>query len=271
MSVPDSYGVPPGVKPSITVSTDVETPKRALAIGAHPDDVEFGCGGTMAKWAANGCEIFHLVLTDGSKGTWDPDTDQAELVVTRQREQRAAARALGSTSDDHVAFLGWIDGELEDGLRQRWEVAYWIRKFTPDVVLGHDPWRRYRIHPDHRKAGFLTTDGIVAARDPKFFPEQNIKPHRPSTLLLWEADEPDHVESIDGYLDPKVRALLAHESQYDTTLRITRDLTGGPAKTTSDESDDVKSFRDAVALRAGEAGSLAGIAAGEAFKKIVRL
>src|SRR5262245_21822553 len=149
MSVPDSYAPPQ----SPTITTDLETPQRALAIGAHPDDIEFGCAGTLAKWPAAGCEVFHLGLTDGSKGTWDPDADQAERVATRQREQRAAARAVGGTGE--VVFLGWIDGELEAGLRQRWEVAYWIRHFRPDVVLGHDPWRRYRIHPDHRNAGFL--------------------------------------------------------------------------------------------------------------------
>lgn len=258
MSVPDSYSVPPT---STTFSTNLATPKRALAIGAHPDDVEFGCGGTLAKWAAAGCELFYLVLTDGSKGTWDPDVDQASLVVTRQREQRSAAQTLGCQSDANVTFLGWIDGELEAGLRQRWEVAYWIRKFTPDVVLGHDPWRRYRIHPDHRNAGFLTTDAIVAARDPKFFPEQNIAWHRPTTLLLWEADEPDHVESIEGFLDIKTKALLAHESQYETTLRVT-DHTSG---------EQVTAFRGQVEARGRQAGRLADIAVGEAFKRLDRL
>ena len=281
MSVPDSYDLPAATS---TVSLDLPTPKRALAIGAHPDDVEFGCGGTLAKWADDGCELFHLVLTDGSKGTWDPDVDQAELVVTRQREQRNAARILrGATPgkvpgdasgddygddhrDDHVVFLGWIDGELDSGLRQRWEVAYWIRRFAPDVVLGHDPWRRYRIHPDHRHAGFLTTDAIVAARDPKFFPEQQLAPHRPSHLLLWEADEPDHVERIAAVPDRKLRALLAHESQYETTMRITTASTdAGTASAAVDE------FRSALVDRARDAGRLAGVEAGEAFKHILKL
>ena len=75
-------------------SRDLPTPARALAIGAHPDDVDFGCGGTLAKWAADGCEVSALVCTDGSKGTWDPNADTAQLVATRQIEQRAAAKAL---------------------------------------------------------------------------------------------------------------------------------------------------------------------------------
>jgi len=243
----------------MTVSVDLEVPGRALAIGAHPDDVEFGCGGTLAKWADQGCQISHLVCTDGSKGSWAAGEDLAALVSTRQHEQRAASRALGGTGE--VVFLGWLDGELEAGLRQRWEVCYWIRRLRPDVVLGHDPWKRYRLHPDHRAAGFLAVDGIVAARDPHFFPEQEVAPHRPSGLLLWEADEPDHVEDIAGHFDRKLAALFEHRSQYRTTLDI-------------DDPDDEaqqKRFRDKMATRAAEHGGLAGLACGERFKRITAL
>ena len=194
------------------------TPKTALAIGAHPDDVEFGCGGTLAKWAAAGCAIHHLVCTDGSKGSWDPSEDAARLVALRQEEQRAASRALGGKGE--VVFLGWPDGELESGLRQRWEVAYWIRVIQPDVVLGHDPWKRYRLHPDHRNAGLLAVEGIVAARDPHFFPEQRIAHHRPSALMLWEADEPDHTEDVSDYVEAKFNALMEHRSQLRSTMHI---------------------------------------------------
>src|SRR5688500_5779342 len=135
--------------------TQLEVPARALAVGAHPDDIEFGAGATLAKWAAAGAEVHLLVCTDGARGTWNPDADLAALVVTRQDEQRAAAGALGASED--VVFLDWPDGELSSGLRQRWQVAYWIRRLRPDVVLGHDPWRRYRLHPDHRHAGLLVT------------------------------------------------------------------------------------------------------------------
>lgn len=264
MSIPDSYHPRPTGTPAISV--DIPTPKRALAIAAHPDDVEFGCGATLAKWAAQGCEIFHLVLTDGSKGTWDHSVDPAELVLTRQREQRAAARALGGTSDANVVFLGWIDGELDSGLRQRWEVCHWIRTFTPDVILGHDPWRRYRIHPDHRHAGLLACEGIVAARDPKFFPEQNAAPHRPSALLLWEADEVNHVETCDEVaLLAKVVALLQHESQFETTMRIASD-----PNVSGDESARAR-FRDTVIEEARNAGRLANREIGEAFALLTSL
>jgi len=200
------------------MTVELAVPARALAIAAHPDDVEFGCGGTLAKWAAQGCEIHHLICTDGSKGSWDPDDDTAALVATRQLEQRAASLALGGTGS--VAFLGWRDGELESGLRQRSDVCYWIRRLRPDVVLGHDPWKRYRLHPDHRHAGLLAVEGIVAARDPHFFPEQAPAPHRPAQLLLWEADEADHVEDITTGIDSKLAALREHRSQYRTTMNI---------------------------------------------------
>ena len=234
-------------------SRDIPTPARALAIGAHPDDVDFGCGATLAKWAADGCEVSALVCTDGSRGTWDPSADTAQLVATRQVEQRAAATALGATGE--VVFLGWPDGELDASLRQRWEVAYWIRKLRPTVVLGHDPWKRYRLHPDHRNAGWLACDGVVAARDPKFFPEQELPHHRPASLLLWEADQPDHVEDVTGYFEAKYAALLAHESQFESTMK-------------AKDSDELHAFRARVEGKLTTAGAATGVEMAEVFKLI---
>ncbi|HEX2851094.1 MAG TPA: PIG-L family deacetylase [Acidimicrobiales bacterium] len=243
------------------ISSNLPVPGRALAIGAHPDDIEFGCGGTLAKWSSQGAEIFHLVCTDGSKGSWDPDEDQARLVAARQEEQRDASRALGGTGE--VVFLGWPDGELESGLRQRWEVAYWIRQLRPDVVFGHDPWRRWRLHPDHRNAGFLATDGIVAARDPHFFPEHTIPHHRPSALLLWETEEPNHVEDVAGFAERKLDALLAHKSQWRSTMAIE------DGDQTADQQ--IVAFRERILARLGEQGALAGASQGEAFRLLDRL
>jgi LmbE family N-acetylglucosaminyl deacetylase len=240
----------------MTYTLDLPVPQRAMAVAAHPDDVEFGCGGTFAKWAAAGCSIHHVICTDGSKGTWDADADLSQLVITRQVEQREAAHILGGTDD--VVFLGWQDGELEDGLTQRRQLAHWIRRLQPDVVLGHDPWRRYRLHPDHRHAGFLLTDGVVAARDPHFFPEPGLAPHRPTTLLLWEADQPDHVEDVGAHLETKIAALLAHRSQLHSTMAI------------DDEADveQVERFRRRVADTAAEGGRPVGVAYGERFKAL---
>ncbi|MBA3956503.1 MAG: PIG-L family deacetylase [Acidimicrobiia bacterium] len=241
------------------VQLNLEVPAVALAVGAHPDDVEFGCGATLAKWATAGCVVHHLICTDGSKGSWDPTEDTARLVVERQSEQRAAARALGAAGE--CVFLGWVDGELESGLRQRWELAYWIRRLRPQVVLGHDPWKRWRLHPDHRHAGFLAVEGVVAARDPHFFPEQELPHHRPTAMLLWEADEVDHVEDVGGHGDTKVAALLEHRSQYRSTHEI-------------DDPDDtvqVEAFGRRVHERLAEMGALAGVEVGEAFKHIGRV
>ncbi|HET6950927.1 MAG TPA: PIG-L deacetylase family protein [Acidimicrobiales bacterium] len=242
--------------------TNLPTPARALAIGAHPDDIEFGCGATLARWAAAGCEVHHLVCTDGSKGTWDADQDLADLVVQRRHEQRAAAAALGASGE--VVFLDWPDGELASGLRERRQVAYWIRRLRPTVVLGHDPWKRYRLHPDHRHAGFLAVDGVVAARDPHFFPEQQVAHHRPEALLLFEADEPDHVETADDdAVDRKLAALEAHRSQLLSTMFV--DLSSHEGEL------QLGAFRARVRERLAEHGALAGVPRGEAFKAITDL
>ncbi len=242
-----------------TVTANLPAPGVVLAIGAHPDDIEFGCGATLAKWAAGGALVHHLVCTDGSKGTWDPTQDPAELVMLRQQEQRAAATALGATGD--VVFLGWTDGELDSSLRQRWEVAYWIRRLRPDVVIGHDPWKRYRLHPDHRHAGLLAVEGIVAARDPLFFPEQSLTHHRPSALLLFEADEADHVEDVTGFVARKFDGLYAHASQFRSTMKIDGD----------DDGDQRERFERRITGRLAQHGALAGFEYGEAYKLIDQL
>lgn len=239
---------------------DLPTPRSALAVGAHPDDIEFGCGGTLAKWAAAGCEINHLVCTDGSRGSWDASEDPAALVVTREAEQRSAARVLGATGE--VTFLRWPDGELEAGLRQRWQICAAIRRTRPEVVLGHDPWKHYRLHPDHRNAGFLVTDGIVAARDPLFFPEQAWPPHRPTTLLLFEADSPDHLEDVGASVEVKIAALLEHRSQLLTTMQVS-----DAAK----REHEIAAFAVRVRERLAEAGAAVGVAAAEAFARVDRL
>lgn len=240
------------------MTRDLATPASALAIAAHPDDVEFGAGGTLAKWAANGCVVHHLVCTDGSKGSWDPSDDIAALVAVRQDEQRAAAKALGATGE--VLFLAHTDGELESGLVEREEVALIIRELTPEVVLGHDPWRRYRLHPDHRHAGLLAVEGVVAARDPHFFPTQGVAHWRPSTLLLWEADEVDHVEDVTPFVDAKLAALLEHRTQLRSTMHIEVGTKG--------EDEQRERFRRRVLDRLAAFGRTVGIAYGEGFKRI---
>lgn len=197
---------------------NLEVPKRALAIGAHPDDIEFGAGATLAKWSDHGCEVSMLICTDGSKGTWNPDLKKSDLIATRKAEQLLAAEELNVAGK--VAFLGEVDGELEMSGNLRKRITLFIRNLRPNVILTHDPWKRYRLHPDHRHVGYLVLDAIVAARDPHFFPEQNVAPHRPDELLLFEAELEDHFEQCKGYENNKLNALLCHQSQLESTMGI---------------------------------------------------
>ena len=254
------------------VGTGLQVPSRVLAIGAHPDDIEFGCGATLARWASEGCHLHHLVLTDGSKGTWDAATDPAALVEKRQTECRAAAAVIdghpgAAVADDRVLFVSEVDGELRNQESTRRAVVAHLRSLRPDLVLVHDPWRRYRLHPDHRAAGFLSLDAVVAARDPLFFPDIGPEPHRPRRILLWEADLPDHVEDAAGFDGTKIDALLCHRSQHRSTMGIDTDANGG------DEATELHTgaFADRVRRQLADHGSLAGFALGEAFHLIDRV
>lgn len=249
-------GQPPvGVTDPDRWSHDLATPSSALAVGAHPDDVEFGAGGVLAKWARDGCVVHHLVCTDGSKGTWNPDEDLVALVARREAEQREAARRLADAHVGETRFLGYVDGELSSDTDARARVAAVMRELRPEVVLGHDPWKRYRLHPDHRHAGLLTCEGVVAARDPHFFPEQGLDPHRPDVLLLFEADEPDHVEDVASFVDVKLAALEAHVSQFESTMHAAG-------------ADDLDRFRNRIRSQLSVAGAPFGLEAAEQFKII---
>ena len=244
-----------------STSGPLPVPERALAVGAHPDDIEFGAGATLAGWAAAGCEVSLYVCTDGSKGTWDPDADIDALVATRQDEARAAAGALGATGE--VVFGGSVDGELENSVATRASLVAAIRRLRPDVLLGHDPWKRYRLHPDHLAAGFLTCDALVAARDPHFFRDDGLTHHRPSALLLFEADEPDHVEPVtEAGLAAKLAALESHTSQYESTMFISSDDPDASA----DAAAELARFRAEVRAGLEEAGTWAGIDLAERFR-----
>ena len=229
-------------------SVNLEVPARALAVAAHPDDNEFGCAGTVAKWAAAGCEVIYVIATDGSKGTWSRDQSPAELVPRREGEQQAAASILGV---GRVVFLRHTDGELENTMALRREMAGWIRRLRPEVVVTHDAWRRYLLHPDHRAIGMATCDAVIASRDHLFFPEQletGLDAWRPDRMLLYMTDTPDHVEDISSSFEAKIEALRAHASQHVSTM-----------------GDDFDAFIERMRQWAARQGEPAGIACGEAF------
>jgi LmbE family N-acetylglucosaminyl deacetylase len=189
--------------------------RRALAFGAHPDDVELQAGGTLAAWAAQGVRVELACFTAGEKGSPDPAADPVELARVRRAESGSAALALGAAVPVH--FLGAVDGELEVTMAMRLAVARLVRTVRPEVVLGHDPWRRWLLHPDHRAAGLLTVDGVVAARDPLYAPElaaEGLEAHRPHTVLLFGTDTPDELVDVTTTIDAKLAALRAHASQF---------------------------------------------------------
>jgi LmbE family N-acetylglucosaminyl deacetylase len=253
-------GQPPVTSTSSqSFSSNLAHPRSALSIGAHPDDVEFGSGGTLAKWAASGTVVHHLVMTDGSKGTWDVNADTQALVSLRQEEQRNAAAALRTHGT--VTFLEYVDGELRHNDETVERVARVIREIQPSVVLTHDPWKRYRLHPDHRNTGFIVCDAIVAARDPHFLKHHmrdGLTHHRPDSLLLWEADEPNHVEDISSVISIKLAALEEHRSQFESTMKAV-------------DEETMSAFRDRIRARMSDLGSPHGYEAAEVFHLMSQL
>ena len=191
-----------------------EVPKRAMAVFAHPDDVDFGCSGTLASWIERGTHVTYCVITSGQKGTWDPKMTAKEMAALREREQRAAGEAIGVKG---FVFLGQQDGELEVSMDLRGEVCRVIREHRPDAVFTNDPWGHYQTHPDHRVAGWSGLDGVIAARDHLFFPEQlrggKLKKHRVSRVFLLGTREPNVWFDISSTLDKKLAALKSHDSQ----------------------------------------------------------
>lgn len=231
----------------------MSTPHRVLTIGAHPDDAEFGAGATLARWVAGGCELTIAVVTDGSKGTWDPDVDPGELAERRRQEQDEAAAILGGAS---VVHIGAVDGELEYAMALRRRLCEVIRRSRPDVLVTHDPWERYQIHPDHRITGLLAVDAVVAARDPLFYQGVGGEPHRPEAMLLWSSDEADHAEPTSRrWLDVKVEALLKHVSQTQTTM-------GGALSSPQAR----ERFAGQIRSQAAEAGAPFAMGEAETFK-----
>ncbi len=230
-------------------------PATVMTIGAHPDDAEFGAGGTLFTWTESGARATIVIATDGSMGSWDPDMDRAALVAQRRSEQVRAASVMGVET---VAWLGQPDGELRQTAALRKSLASLIRKHRPDIVLSHDPWQRYQLHPDHRATGMLAIDAVVAAREPRFYPDLGLESHRPVALLLWSADEPDHAEPVDqAAFDAKVEALLCHASQSETTLSGASGTSGARAQ-----------FVERIDRWLSDAGAAFGMERAEAFKRL---
>ena len=189
--------------------------ERIMVIMAHPDDAEMGCGGTIAKWIKEGNEVRYVVCTNGDKGTKDRELSPHRLAEIREEEQLKSANVLGVKS---VTFLRHRDGELEVNLAFRGELAFLIRQYKPHIIVTHDPWRPYLLHPDHRAVGFTTTDAVIASRDHLFLPAQTnagFDAHSPREIHFTFPENPDLFVDITETLDKKLEAIEQHKSQIE--------------------------------------------------------
>ncbi len=214
------------------------TPERLLAIGAHPDDIDFGLGGTIAQLTAAGTEVTYCVITDGDAGGFDPEVPRSRIPEIRRSEQRAAAAVLGAAD---VVFLGYRDGELTitHGLRR--DLARVIRQVRPDVAVVQTPVRNidrmYASHPDHLAAGEAGMQAIYPdARNPFAHPslltDEGLQEWAVPQTWIVGYPEPDYFRDITDVLPTKVAALRAHESQtahMDIEAGL-RDWGGGMAR-----------------------------------------
>ena len=197
-----------------------EEPQRILVVLAHPDDPEFFCGATLAKWANAGHHISYCLLTCGDKGTKDRNLSMAELCSIRQVEQQKAAKEIGAKS---IKFLNYEDGYLVPDLKLRRDVTRIIRLERPDILVTCDP--QYFItpsdrlnHPDHRAAGQVVLDAVFpAARDHLNFVElwrdESLEPHIVREVWVSLTDRPNVTLDVTSYWEIKIRALSEHKSQ----------------------------------------------------------
>jgi LmbE family N-acetylglucosaminyl deacetylase len=195
------------------------TPASALVIAAHPDDIEFGCAGTVARWVSEGARVTYALLTNGAAGSSDPAMTRARLAELREAEQRAAAKVVGV---DQVEFLGYEDGLLEPTLEVRKQVVRLIRRVRPEVIVTSDPTTRYVAdryinHPDHRAAGEVTLAAVIPGADTRLaYPEllvEGLEPVKLTGVLLMFALEPNLVVDIGDHLGKKLESLRCHVTQ----------------------------------------------------------
>ena len=188
----------------------------ALIFAPHPDDAEGGIGGTMVRWAREGKGVILVICTNGDKGTNDPKIKQSDLVKTRIKEQRKAAKLLGVRK---VIFLGHPDQRLADTPEFRLEVTRLIRQYRPEVVATTDSMRRYTSHPDHRTTGQVVLDAVSLYSHnyyafPELIEEGLGELHRTKEILLWGSSEPNVCLDISDTFKTKMAALECHVSQF---------------------------------------------------------
>ena len=195
-----------------------EVPERALVVSAHPDDVDFGAAGTVARLTRTGCAVSYAIVTDGDAGEVPDHVGRDGAAALRQAEQRAAAAAVGV---DDVRFLGFPDGRLEVTIALRAALSRVIREVRPDVVLCQSPERRwdrvFASHPDHLAAGEATLQAVYPdARNPHAHPElaaAGLEAWAVREVWVFAHPEADRFVDITDTVDAKLAALRAHQSQ----------------------------------------------------------
>ena len=191
--------------------------ERVMVVTAHPDDSEFGAGGTIAKLVKEGCEVTYVIVTNGNKGSGDRAMTSERLALIREAEQRNAARTLGVA---RVEFLGYADCEVEDTRELRCDVTRQIRRWRPDLVIAMNPHRSYNLggsHRDHRITAGVALDCVYPlARDHLAFPElmPDYEPHKVLEIHLMQWENPHLVVDISDVMDLKLKALACHASQF---------------------------------------------------------
>jgi LmbE family N-acetylglucosaminyl deacetylase len=196
-------------------------PKRVLVIAAHPDDIDFGTAGSVARWISEGAQISYCVVTDGSAGSNEPDVDLEALAVARHAEQRAAAAVVGVQD---VRFLGYKDCTLQPSMDLRRDLTRIIRELQPDRVVCQDPTTvfvndSYINHPDHRAAGEAAIYAVFPSAETRpAFPEllaEGYEPFHVTELYLNLTLQPDTYIDISETIEKKLDALRCHASQID--------------------------------------------------------
>ena len=195
-------------------------PKRiALVVMAHPDDIEFTCGGTAAKLADDGWEVVFCLVTSGDKGTKDEAISASELAALREAEQEGAARELGVA---RCIFLRIPDGFVEDSPELRGALVRVIREVQPELLITWDGYRGFN-HRDHRTVGIAALDAVFPlARNPHTYAEQNadgLRWHRVNTVLLAGSSEPNFQVDVSAQMERRIDALMRHGSQVAAAKR----------------------------------------------------
>lgn len=202
-----------------------------LVITAHPDDVDFGIAGSIARWRAEGAEVAYCIVTDGDAGGFDPSIPRSEIPGMRRREQVAAAKVIGV---DTVEFLGYHDGSLEVSMGLRRDLSAMIRRYRPVRVVSQSPVRNFlRIgssHPDHLAAGEAALCAVYPdSRNPFAFPElmdSGLEAHTVEEMALMAYPEPTHYVDVTDTFDRKIEAILQHVSQLPDPSRTRETVRG---------------------------------------------